>query len=179
MPPYILKPEDYFPSHTVAGMFIRYKSSEMKLEDGYCGACEDELAKVRGRLNERHAAPPCYGRACFFCKSFPSAPNSIYCPGCKADFQKEVSLLKRKYGKCGKHQTCEICNRRRGFKALCLDHDHFTGRARGWLCDHCNKGISILDNHPARFYAYLEKMPPDKEMFRRRFACFYKAEDGE
>jgi len=29
-------------------------------------------------------------------------------------------------------------------KGLALDHDHTTGKFRGWLCDRCNLAIGLL-----------------------------------
>lgn len=37
--------------------------------------------------------------------------------------------------------TCEICNRPPNKRALALDHDHVTGKFRGWLCENCNNGL--------------------------------------
>lgn len=37
---------------------------------------------------------------------------------------------------------CAICSRY--CDVLCLDHDHATGRIRGWLCRTCNAGIGQL-----------------------------------
>lgn len=52
---------------------------------------------------------------------------------------------------------CAIC----GFaedelkRKLCLDHNHETGAARGWLCEHCNKGIGHLqDSETLLFNAF-------------------------
>jgi hypothetical protein len=33
---------------------------------------------------------------------------------------------------------------------LCLDHDHCSGKFRGWLCKKCNRGIGILGDTLAR-----------------------------
>ena len=33
---------------------------------------------------------------------------------------------------------------------LCLDHDHFTGQARGWLCADCNKALGFLRDSAER-----------------------------
>ena len=43
--------------------------------------------------------------------------------------------------------NCAICVTR---KAVCLDHCHSTGRARGWLCRDCNTLLRALDTWPHR-----------------------------
>lgn len=40
---------------------------------------------------------------------------------------------------------CECCGKpNNNGRQLCLDHDHKTGKFRGWLCDLCNTGIGKL-----------------------------------
>jgi hypothetical protein len=39
---------------------------------------------------------------------------------------------------------CECCGGPPGKSALHLDHDHRTGKFRGWLCSACNLGIGKL-----------------------------------
>lgn len=41
---------------------------------------------------------------------------------------------------------CECCGRQRGRTSLNLDHDHPTGKFRGWLCGSCNRGIGLLSD---------------------------------
>ena len=42
----------------------------------------------------------------------------------------------------------EICERPGcGYRALHLDHNHKTGRFRGWLCTRCNVGIGMLGDN--------------------------------
>jgi hypothetical protein len=63
--------------------------------------------------------------------------------------------------------TCELCGQPpngRGSKAksahICFDHDHATGRPRGWLCDRCNKVLGMVKDNPELLRilaAYLEK----------------------
>lgn len=52
---------------------------------------------------------------------------------------------------------CEICGD--GGK-LCLDHDHTTGRFRGWLCSWCNSALGHARDNPdtlRKLAEYLER----------------------
>lgn len=65
--------------------------------------------------------------------------------------------------------VCEICGRpgqkgRAGDRVLHLDHNHVTGKFRGWLCFGCNTGLGKLgDNIEGlrQALAYLEKAEND------------------
>jgi hypothetical protein len=53
--------------------------------------------------------------------------------------------------------SCEICRR---LGQTQLDHDHVTGKFRGWLCGTCNAGLGMLGDDAAglrRALAYLER----------------------
>ena len=45
---------------------------------------------------------------------------------------------------------CPICNKLSiaGISKIVLDHNHNTGRVRGWLCESCNTGIGRFDDNP-------------------------------
>lgn len=52
---------------------------------------------------------------------------------------------------------CEICGIKSD-RALHYDHNHTTGRFRGWLCGTCNKGLGLFRDSPdtlRRAVAYL------------------------
>ena len=42
---------------------------------------------------------------------------------------------------------CERCGKPPQRRAMHLDHDHTTGRFRGWLCHKCNVGIGLLGDN--------------------------------
>lgn len=49
---------------------------------------------------------------------------------------------------------------------LVLDHCHFTGIFRGWICDICNRAVGMLGDHPAGVKSalqYLESAYATKE----------------
>lgn len=45
-------------------------------------------------------------------------------------------------------KRCECCGHLPGVKALNLDHDHTSGRFRGWLCVRCNLGLGCFRDSP-------------------------------
>ena len=52
---------------------------------------------------------------------------------------KEVAKeLKEKY-----NGICPICNKR---KASAIDHDHTTGKVRGYICNKCNLGLHYIED---------------------------------
>ena len=58
--------------------------------------------------------------------------------------------------------ACECCGAAAFLleKALCLDHDHKTGKFRGWVCDRCNTGLGKLGDSVEglrKAVAYLER----------------------
>ena len=64
--------------------------------------------------------------------------------------------------------VCACCNlpewrtdKRTGkLRALCVDHDHETGRVRALLCDDCNVAVGRIKEEPSRamlLYKYLQE----------------------
>lgn len=57
-----------------------------------------------------------------------------------------------------KPSKCPVC-KRSGIR-ICVDHDHKTGKIRGWLCDKCNVTLGRVDDSPKILMAlikYLKK----------------------
>jgi hypothetical protein len=58
------------------------------------------------------------------------------------------SLRKKAAGVC---ESCET-----GDHLLFVDHDHATGRFRGFLCDSCNKGIGFFKDDIRRLESAIQ-----------------------
>ena len=66
-----------------------------------------------------------------------------------------------------KHTTCMICgkvetaNTRPDTKdkpnKLCADHNHITGKFRGFLCVQCNRNIGWYDKYQKQIFSYIEQ----------------------
>lgn len=65
------------------------------------------------------------------------------------------------------HDRCEICGRtveeankykgKYSSKQLCIDHDHFTNKFRGLLCQQCNRQLGWYENNKEAIDKYLNK----------------------
>ena len=73
------------------------------------------------------------------------------CKSCDRKNSRITKFLKEQHPKPSKNHICPICKideqgiLDKGYKIKwCLDHDHKTGKFRGYLCDNCNTAISKL-----------------------------------
>lgn len=44
-----------------------------------------------------------------------------------------------------KSKTCEACG---SIERICFDHDHKTGKFRGWICFRCNAALGMVSDNP-------------------------------
>ena len=61
------------------------------------------------------------------------------CKKCEAKLRKQ--LKQAKLEATPKPNKCECCG---AIADLIVDHDHVTGKFRGWICRKCNQGIGKL-----------------------------------
>ena len=54
---------------------------------------------------------------------------------------------------------CEICHHK---KKTVMDHDHCTGKFRGWICASCNRGLGLLGDTESRIADTLRYLRGDK-----------------
>lgn len=59
-----------------------------------------------------------------------------------------------------KPANCEVCGEAQTPKNMHFDHDHETGKFRGWLCTKCNTALGLANDSPElllKLALYLEK----------------------
>ena len=79
------------------------------------------------------------------------------CKSCRRQINKDITKLKKEYAHLRPHitDTCTICQRRgediqktasqgahKKKDPWVLDHCHHKNEYRGWICNHCNNGLS-------------------------------------
>ncbi len=72
-----------------------------------------------------------------------------------SQYAKKLATLEALAGRA-KPATCEICG---GADKISFDHDHTTGKFRGWLCGKCNSVLGFVKDSPAilnKLALYLE-----------------------
>lgn len=105
----------------------------------------------------------CRERTCTTCGVAFRGPGLKYCRACSSHSPgyhqaytygltvTELNALKAKV-----NGLCEVC----GAPGTDVDHDHKTGKVRGWLCGWCNRRLFVLempDDWQAKARAYLAR----------------------
>ena len=98
-----------------------------------------------------------------------------WCRTCRATYRSEVCRgkfrndLSDQQLKLIKESTkeCVICGSE---ETLVVDHDHFTGKVRGMLCNHCNRGLGHFRDSPmllefAAQYLYASADAPEWDAY--------------
>lgn len=73
---------------------------------------------------------------------------------------------------------CVICGSE---ETLVVDHDHVSGKVRGMLCNHCNRGLGHFRDDPQllQFAAQYLNASSDDEALNASFRIYEEATDGE
>ena len=63
------------------------------------------------------------------------------------NFRGDTIPYRRKHSLILEPEKCEICGKRDTKKKLCYDHNHETGKFRGWLCMRCNTTLGLVEEN--------------------------------
>jgi hypothetical protein len=61
-------------------------------------------------------------------------------------FQELREAVRLEWATRPRPQACEICDGKT--KQLHCDHDHKTGKFRGWICGNCNRALGLVKDNP-------------------------------
>lgn len=107
-------------------------------------AYQDKNVKQKKRFNQLRKCEICGNEyianstSCRWCKEcIPNKHSATIYVRYKL-LPKEEKKLKEKY-----NGICPICNKR---KASAIDHDHITGKVRGYICNKCNLGLHYIED---------------------------------
>jgi hypothetical protein len=96
--------------------------------------------------------------------------NSGYrnqCRTCVSDHKKQIDKLKKDNFMPENHK-CPICNRNEEQlklknKIFVCDHNHATGKFRGYLCTDCNVGLGIFEDDVDRIIRAIDYLKKDND----------------
>ena len=89
---------------------------------------------------------------------------------CRGKFRSDISDAQLKQIK-SEVKECVICGDE---GQLVVDHDHFTNKVRGLLCNHCNRGLGHFRDSPmllefAAQYLYASADAPEWDAYRQKY----------
>ena len=131
-----------------------FECSEITEENILCNKCEtlqpmSNFGNDSGGKKLRSACKDCDRKASMQCKELlritPPPSSEHICPGCNRNEKQVRAALKYRGRKIR--------------RVWSLDHDHKTGKFRGWICNKCNLALGNMNDdleYARRLVKYLE-----------------------
>lgn len=143
-----------FCNRLCAGRFRSKKAADKAAKADPLLACREcRTCKITKNLSEFHKTGKYWRPDCRDCwnKKLPRRGPQLTAWG---------NYLKKKYGlspdeyeslRSLRNGRCDICQREpKSISELHLDHDHVTGRIRGFICTNCNRGLGYFQDDQPR-----------------------------
>lgn len=103
-----------------------------------------------GHLSERYTKTRC----CIAC-NYDKATKYRQRPEVKEKYRQNhyLKTYNMSLDDVNKATNCGICGvslvlKGYGDSSVCVDHDHDTGKVRGFLCNNCNRGLGLFKDNP-------------------------------
>jgi hypothetical protein len=77
-----------------------------------------------------------------FCTKQTNKKNKPYARDWELKKKYGISLAEYEAASVIRNNNCDICSKK--VKSLHVDHNHTTGKVRGYLCGSCNRGLGLL-----------------------------------
>jgi hypothetical protein len=107
---------------------------EILVETKICRDCKEEKPIEQFSVNRK-----------FYREDLPEKHYAIRRPACDSCRNKKLKIGKeKKFWHRPINLTCPICHDEVLGSYARLDHNHHTGKIRGWICDNCNTAIGKL-----------------------------------
>lgn len=119
-----------------------------------CRKCRK--SKLLREFNKRKDSRDGYRNSCKKCDNKARKKNYNKNGRVKTNHYKNYGLTLEEYlviREQRKKAPCEICGKR---GRMNIDHDHSTGKMRGFLCHGCNTGLGLFEDNPELLEAAIE-----------------------
>ena len=134
--------------------YTKTERQQERITRGLCGVCgRFSLADLKRGGKSRSRCRHCLDRIVAWTKreyhSNPKYPERNLMASIRHKTGLSIAEIRSvwagRYGKCA---VCETPAQETAAQVLSFDHDHSTGRFRGWLCTRCNAFAGYLEGTP-------------------------------
>ena len=108
-----------------------------------CNNCKVEKSQSEFYTVNKRNRPTIY-HICKECCSLQKVTMSSYYRDWELKKKYGITIEKYNQESLDRNNTCDICSKQ--VSSLHVDHNHSTGKIRGYLCGSCNRGLGLFQD---------------------------------